>query len=1696
MSDSNFTASLVRILKNGHSVGLGFLVSSRHILTCAHVVADTLGIDRNTPELPREDIYLDFPLIGKHSPLRAIVTKWYPVKEETEIEDIAVLELASEHGLPKNIHPGVLSDIDSFHGRGVWIFGIPRGKDMGTWVRAELRGPVRTRWIEIGHEPGQSVVAHGFSGSPVWDKKEKAAVGMIVSILRDKAETLTYMIPVSTLIDAWPDLARHSRPLNPYRGLEAFREQDADYFFGREDTVCNIIEKVRENAFIAVIGPSGSGKSSLVYAGLIPALRKEEDWLIADLRPMDIPFINLARVMISLLHEDKQKQVDEFDSFLDKLETGKINIFSVIQPILQAKPGKRLLLIIDQFEELYTMNPDKDLQKRFIDRFLKAVYTQGSIPDFTLLITLRADFMGQAIAYNSFAEILDKFPKKILKSMEEEGLRNAIARPAEMMGVELERGLEERILQDLGKEPGNLPLLEFALKELWKEQNFRQMTHDGYERIGGVKKALANYADKVYESFNTEQEKENLRRIFIQLIRPSEGTEDTRQLATRDQIHERNWDLVRKLADARLIVTGRDEETGIETVELVHDSLIHHWQPLQEWMNKDREFRVWQNRLRYAMQDWVKTGKDEGSLLRSSRLLEAQENLINYKGLLSDNEQVYIKTSINVERKYERYKLIFEIGLIISLIISIVFGAVAGWKWWESNEYAKAVLKEKAQVLKAKAEEEKHRKRAEKTVNELHKAQDYIIKGITYSDNSYYEMALDYFQKALDINRDIKDYKGTVNTLINIGSVYEKTGQYSEALSMNEQALSICRDQFGTLREEGIILSNIGNVYKNIGEYEKSLSYYEQALVSNREFKARREEVRNLNNLGEIFTNLAQYEKALGYYNMALSINRSFRDPSEEGRILSNIGVIFTNKGQYQKALRHCKMALTIHKEIGDRLGEGTDLSKIGVLYRKLCEYRKSLLHHQEALSIKREISDIRGESFNLSSIGSLYGDLGQYQRALSLFEKALSIKKKIGDVRGEGDDLSNIGMLFLNLGEYSKALRYSQNALEIHKQINDRKGQGNDYLNIGLFYFKQSQYKKSLKYLLEALSINREIANIEGEGVVLYHIGNVYINFENYIKAQSFLRKSLSLLKEINALNELWKAQSGLALIEAKLNNFEQSVAQYESAMDTIDKLRIKIGDEENKIFFLRDKVFIYESFITLLQSLHERFPQQNYAQKALEIFERKQARTFLDQMGKSGAKRYSEIPDSIVQEQVDLSKGIYEAQNKLSNERSKSIVDQDLNLIQNIKQHIINLQDEQQALQIKIKEQYPDYHSLQYPHPSTLHELQNEVLKNGDVILIFNVMDKCTVLWIISKDSFGFFKLYISEAELQKEITDFRSIPVRITELINNGKVLNAYHLITNSYDKMPKKGYVLYKILFPEPVQKMLKKARYLYIVPSGPLCGLPFGALVTQKPAKDSPDYLIQDYSISYLSSASLLKILSDIKEKRKKTIRYPLLAFANPKYSERCLKNPCFSVADEIPNTEGEVMSIAELLNVPDKKDSLQLRKNASRSRILLLNDQKRLDDYQYLLFSTHAILPGEIDYINQPALVLSYPETEGYLTMSDILGLQLNADLVVLSAGNTGRGEYIRGEGIMGLTRAFMYAGTQAVSATLWSVDSYASSEINIRMFRYIKSGISIADALRRAKLDLLSEFEDDEDMEHLKHPFFWAPFVIFGDGG
>ncbi|MCI5183981.1 MAG: hypothetical protein D3921_15930, partial [Candidatus Electrothrix sp. AW1] len=413
--------------------------------------------------------------------------------------------------------------------------------------------------------------------------------------------------------------------------------------------------------------------------------------------------------------------------------------FLLIRQIREKYEDLSFLLIVDQFEELFTLNADKELIRQYIDLLLECLHTK----QFTVLCTMRADFFAAAVSNPALAQALDSYAPIILPQLDEQGLRETVEQPASSLGVRFADGLVDLIIRDVGQEPGSLPLLEFCLTQLWERQEFREINHDAYKAIGGVQQALANHADAVYGEF-AEKEREQLRHIFLKLVRPGQGTEDTRQVASVGQIAEEYRGLITRLADKRLLVTGRDEERGEETVEVVHEALIRRWQTLRQWVDEEREFLVWQEKLQVLLGQWEESGKDEGALLRGVPLDEALKWRDTHDVHLANGERGFIGASGQLREKEQQAKKKRGQYLVIGLVVAVILAVLAGVFGLKARQ--QQVIAEQNAV---EAEKEKNRAEQQTLAANYNLAKVFEEKALTVLKKAHKDQSNETYQQTI-----------------------------------------------------------------------------------------------------------------------------------------------------------------------------------------------------------------------------------------------------------------------------------------------------------------------------------------------------------------------------------------------------------------------------------------------------------------------------------------------------------------------------------------------------------------------------------------------------------------------------------------------------------------------------------------------------------------------------------------------------------------------------------------------------------------------------------------------------------------------------------------------------------------------------------------------------------------------------------
>ncbi len=660
---------IVRILGvDGEVVGTGFIVSDDGLIaTCAHVV-------KEADAGPGDVVAVHLQAIDHRLSAR-VVGEWW---SDVENEDVAILR--PEEALPEGVRSLKLGESSGTNDHKVRTFGFPEvGSVEGVWGRGEIVGIVKEgghAWIQLR----SSEITSGFSGAPICDESRRRVIGMVVTIAEtdsySRLQETAFVVPSETLQEICPELK--VKDLCPFRGLLPFMEEDADFFFGRDSMINVFLDKLRGNLdFLALVGPPGSGKSSLIRAGILPKIRRGE-----------VPRLRNAKIVTFL------PRINPINAFNEAAQQSGIcyndfEIWSGIRSYLKESPDSRVVIFIDRFEELFALSLDHERAELLqgLSDLLK-----DHLP-VTLIITLRADFY-ESLLSTSLGDSLN-ISQLNMQSMSEDELREAISMPAQVVGLQVEAGLTDLIIKDLKSTKNPLPLLEFALTQLWDYRKYNILTHEAYRKIRGVTGAVGEWATDVYNHLD-ESEKLLCQRIFTRLIQYGEGdSPDTRRCSTLLELTENEDErsvlsLINTLVDSHLLVTDRNPETRVKTVEIVHDSLLREWTQLREWIRDQRGFLIWRQRLDDRINEWHNRDRDDSSLIRGSALAEAENWLEKHDNDLSLTEQSYIRASSelrnSIQSGEERRRRRVVVGLTAFSIIVMILAGFAAYQWYDIRE--------------------------------------------------------------------------------------------------------------------------------------------------------------------------------------------------------------------------------------------------------------------------------------------------------------------------------------------------------------------------------------------------------------------------------------------------------------------------------------------------------------------------------------------------------------------------------------------------------------------------------------------------------------------------------------------------------------------------------------------------------------------------------------------------------------------------------------------------------------------------------------------------------------------------------------------------------------------------------------------------------------------------------------------------
>jgi WD40 repeat protein/class 3 adenylate cyclase len=480
-----------------------------------------------------------------------------------------------------------------------------------------------------------------------------------------------------------PAVADTLETRNPYKGLRAFAEDDAEDFFGREALTEHLVERLAETRFLAVVGPSGSGKSSVVRAGLVPrlhagALPGSERWYIAQMFPGAYPLEELEAALVRVA-DSKPAGV------LEQLERNETGLLRAVKQLF-ADPESELLLVIDQLEEVFTLVEDEARRTQFLALVQRAVADPHA--RLRIVVTLRADFYDRPLLYSGFAELLRDYVEALVPLRAEE-FERAIAGPAERVGARFEPGLLAELVTDVSDEPGALPLLQYALTELYERREGRTLTNDAYRAIGGVSGALAGRAEEIYSGLG-EPAQEAARQLFLRLVTLGEGAEDTRRRVERTELASMELDqgaleeAIQEFGAWRLLSFDRDPRSGAPTIEVAHEALMREWGRFRRWIDSGREEVRLHRRLAAAAREWEEADREPSFLLRGSNLAQFELLARGTTIALTELEREFVEASTAANelelarqrRQNQRLRALLA-GAVALLVLALIAGALA-----------------------------------------------------------------------------------------------------------------------------------------------------------------------------------------------------------------------------------------------------------------------------------------------------------------------------------------------------------------------------------------------------------------------------------------------------------------------------------------------------------------------------------------------------------------------------------------------------------------------------------------------------------------------------------------------------------------------------------------------------------------------------------------------------------------------------------------------------------------------------------------------------------------------------------------------------------------------------------------------------------------------------------------------------------
>jgi CHAT domain-containing protein/Tfp pilus assembly protein PilF len=940
-----------------------------------------------------------------------------------------------------------------------------------------------------------------------------------------------------------------------------------------------------------------------------------------------------------------------------------------------------------------------------------------------------------------------------------------------------------------------------------------------------------------------------------------------------------------------------------------------------------------------------------------------------------------------------------------------------------------------------------------------------------------------------------------------------------KALARYEEVLALW-ERADAPAEEIFTLNQIGAIHRGFGDSDKALALYERALALALKTSDRRGEAQTRQNLGVAHYQQGKYPLANQDLQEAVRLWEPLNDSAELAAALYSLGVVQYAEGDPEAALASLERALKLRREAGESQNQAPILTMMATIYRDRGEGDRALEIGREALEISRSIQDRSSEAGVLQMMAGIYLRRGELQQALELYTSALQAQRLVGNRGSESWALSALGATTLALGEIDRALDYYSQALAIQTEMGSA-WQAYTLRDLGWVFDRKGQPEKALEYYTRALQLSRQFKDKRSEALCLHGIGQARVALGAARDAVPILEQAIALYREvdnasgeINGILELghaWRvlgdpdqafrlfeqaldlsrerkallseavAQSAIAGVEKDRDQLPEAAAAIEESLRIIESIRPKVASQRQRVSFFASRRESYDVYIDLQMRMHERDPDGGHLTKALAASERARARALLDLLAEGRIDVRTGISSELKSHEVETGNRVSLLQSQLLEDLA-----QGGKRVPRIEEELDQAEDERDRIEGQIRLEHPRYAAVSNPAPLQPRSIQ-ELLDGHTAFLEYALGKEASYLFVVTRDRMEGYRL-----PPERELAD-RIETVREALQEPGRRQLGRYADAARS----------LYKDLL-GPAKAVLRDRDRLIVAPDGPLLLLSFEALLTGPGGSSLDDfpYLIRERSVTYVPSAS---VFAELRAPGAPGIQTPagpglFVGFGDPSYEASYelssgvpdasgtltwgFQTPGLTSPRRLPESRREVLGIASLFPPADVR--LYLDGDASEKNV---RDNPLLKQARWIHFAVHGFLNEERPEYSGLLLARDDdPADNGLLQVYEIFNLELTADLVVLSACDTALGKNVSGEGLIGVSRALLYAGAASVVVSLWQVSDASTSDLMIRFYRHLSEGKEKSEALRLSKLEMIREGK--------AHPYYWAAFTLIGQPG